>query len=38
MVKTAKLNSLEPYSYLHIFLSKRPDTEVVEDIEALLPW
>ncbi|MEZ8990174.1 transposase domain-containing protein [Vibrio breoganii] len=37
-METAKLNGLEPYSYLHTLLSKLPYAETVEDIEALLPW
>lgn len=38
LIETAKLNGLEPYSYLHTLLSKLPYAETVEDIEALLPW
>ncbi|WP_261359879.1 transposase domain-containing protein [Vibrio sp. CyArs1] len=38
MIETAKLNGLEPYSYLHTLLSQLPYAETVEDIEALLPW
>ena len=38
LIETAKLNGLEPYSYLHTLLSKLPYAETLEDIEALLPW
>ena len=38
LIETAKLNGLEPYSYLHTLLSKLPYAKTVEDIEALLPW
>ncbi|EPE5719290.1 transposase domain-containing protein [Vibrio parahaemolyticus] len=38
MVETAKLNELEPYSYLHTLLTQLPYAETREQIEALLPW
>lgn len=38
LIETAKLNGLEPYSYLHPLLSKLPYAETVEDIESLLLW
>ncbi|EGR9021581.1 transposase domain-containing protein [Vibrio parahaemolyticus] len=38
MVETAKLNGLEPYSYLHTLLAQRPYAETLEQIKALLPW
>lgn len=38
LVETAKLNGLEPYSYLHTLLTQLPYAETLEQIEALLPW
>ncbi|CAM4440620.1 IS66 C-terminal element [Vibrio agarivorans] len=38
LVETAKLNGLEPYSYLHTLLTQLPYVENLEQIEALLPW
>ncbi|UJF20289.1 IS66 family transposase (plasmid) [Vibrio sp. SS-MA-C1-2] len=38
LVETAKLNGLEPFSYLRTLLTKLPYSETVEQIEALLPW
>ena len=38
LVKTAKLNALEPFSYLRTLLNKLPYAETVEQIKILLPW
>jgi transposase len=38
LVETAKLNSLEPYRYLHHVFNELPKAQTLEDIEQLLPW
>lgn len=38
LVETAKLNALEPFSYLRTLLNKLPYAETVEQIKTLLPW
>ena len=38
LIETAKVNNLEPYSYLVYVLNKLPYADTVEKLEALLPW
>jgi transposase len=38
LVETAKANGLNPYAYLKQVFTDLPNTETVEEIEALLPW
>ncbi|MCP4342743.1 MAG: IS66 family transposase [Desulfobulbaceae bacterium] len=38
LIKTAKMNNLEPYAYLHYIFDNLPMTSSLEDYEALLPW
>ena len=38
LIETAKLNGLEPYSYLNSIFKALPYCETVEDFEKLLPW
>jgi hypothetical protein len=38
LVETAKVNGLEPYTWLRHVLERLPHASSVEDYEALLPW
>jgi transposase len=38
LIETAKANDLNPYAYLKQVFTDLPNSETVEDIEALLPW
>jgi transposase len=38
LVETAKANGLEPYAYLQHVLAHIAATDIVERLEALLPW
>ena len=38
LIETAKVNKLEPYSYLRYIFEKLPTAATLEDFEALLPW
>lgn len=38
LLETAKINGHHPQRYLGVLLSELPNAQVVEDIEALLPW
>ena len=38
LIKTAKANGHEPYSWLHHVLRHIPKATTLEDYEALLPW
>ena len=38
IIETAKINSLDPYSYLRHLFTMLPRAQTLEDIEALLPW
>jgi len=37
LVETAKVNGLEPYTYLRHVFTDLPQAQTLEDIEALLP-
>ena len=38
LIETAKLNQLNPHTYLQQILQQLPQAESLEDIEKLLPW
>lgn len=38
LVETAKLNGLEPHTYLQTLLTELPYADTVDKVEALLPW
>ena len=38
LIRSAKLNKLDPYQYYVEIMKKVPYCEKVEDYEALLPW
>lgn len=38
LVETAKVNGLEPYTWLRKIMRDLPAAKTIEDIEALLPW
>ena len=38
LIETAKVNKLEPYTYLRYIFEKLPVAVTLEDYEALLPW
>lgn len=38
LIETAKLNDLDPWSYLKKVFTDLPNAQTAEDIEALLPW
>lgn len=38
LIETAKANNLNVYDYLQCVFSALPNTQSVEDVEALLPW
>ena len=38
LIQTAKLNGLEPYTWIKTVLEKLPLSKSVDDYDALLPW
>lgn len=38
LIETAKLNGLEPYTYLKQMLTDLPNVQTLEEVDALLPW
>jgi len=38
LIESAKANGLEPYAYLKTLFTELPKAQVLEDIDALLPW
>ena len=38
LIETAKLNGIEPYEYLKRVFTDLPNAEILEDVDALLPW